>query len=489
MTYQSDDVVRTRPLSGPTSARPSRRWMLTMLGLGLLVAAWVVVNPVSAAPQEPTYVVRSLQAVGGLASTRLLPPQPCFAHRPERTAACLASALPATNLHGAGAGVIAPFLTLPVGLIERVAANGYQATYLARALLGLICVLLLGTAARVLSRWGPWSLTGLVVAATPMLVFLSSTATTVGVETCAALCFGASLLACYQRGEGFGTLFPLVASGVLLALARPAGVAFMLATIIITLPLLRAPRWRGVRPLLALLVVGAASALEVSWSLGHQPHRAVTRSALVDGLHTVLSMPGSLLNLQVGIFGWQDTLPPALLFAAWELMAGFLAAVGLAVGERRLRLALVLAVVVSIGLAVGLRAVVVSPDWDLSGSYLLPTLAMVALVAGVALERSSLRPRLDTLLLGVGAAILQLVALWYEGRRYAVGRNGPLFFPPVAGWAPPGGWWPWLVLAAVGAVLLALSLLPPQRQRPAAQLKGSRPRALVFDTARVSVGR
>jgi len=137
-----------------------------------------------------------------------------------------------------------------------------------------------------------------------------------------------------------------------------------------------------------------------------------------------------------------------------------------------------------------LRAVTVSPDWDTGGTYLLPVLVMIPLVAGVALERGGLRPRLDTLLLGAGAAVLQLVAFWYEGRRYAVGRHGPLLFPPVARWAPPGGWWPWLILAAVGAALLALSLLPPRRgRRPMARPEGRSPQALAFDTTRASVGR
>ncbi|HZV48951.1 MAG TPA: DUF2142 domain-containing protein [Candidatus Dormibacteraeota bacterium] len=491
MAYQTVDVVRTRPLAGPVRVRPSRRWALTVLGLGLLVAAWAFVNPIGAAPQEPAYVVRALEAVGGTVSTRLVPPQPCFAHRPERTAACLASAPPATGVRGAGAGVLTPFLAWPTGQVERIAADGYRATYLARVLLGLICLLLLGAAARVLGHWGLWPLAGLVMAVTPMLIFLSATATTVGVETCAAVCFGAALLARCQREDGDGTLLLLAGSGVLLALARPAGVVFLLAVTVAVLPLLRVSRLRGLGTLAALLAVVAAAVLGASWSLAHQPHRALTGPALAQALLAVVNARGSLLNLQVGVFGWQDTVPPALLFAGWELMLGLLAAAGLTVGGRRSRLALVLAAAVPVALAATLRTVVVRPDWDTGGMYLLPALAMVPLVAGVALERSGLRPRLDTLLLGAGAAVLQLVALWYEGRRYAVGRHGPLVFPPVAQWAPPGGWWPWLVLAAAGAALLALSLVPPLRRerRATARPEEDHPSAVTFDTARASVGR
>ncbi|HZV53080.1 MAG TPA: DUF2142 domain-containing protein [Candidatus Dormibacteraeota bacterium] len=491
MAQQPVDVVRTRPLAGAIRLRPSRRWVLTLLGLASLVAAWIFANPVGAAPQEPAYVVRALAAVSGAVPARLVPPQPCFAHRPERTAACLRSAPPATGVRGPEAGVLTPFLALPTGLVERLASDGYRATYLARALLGLICLLLLGAAARMLGRWGPWPLTGLVVAATPMLVFLSSTATTVGVETCAAICFGAALLVRCQGEDGDGTLLPLAVSGALLALARPAGVVFLLAVVVILLPLLRISRLRGPGTAIALLVVAAAAVLGASWSLTHQPHHTTSGPALARALLAVLGARGALLNLQVGIFGWQDTVPPALLLVLWELMLGLLAAAGLALGGRRLRLALVLAMVVPVLLAAALRTVVVRPDWDTGGTYLLPALAMVPLVAGASLERGGLRPRLDTLLLGAGAAALQLVALWYDGRRYAVGRHGPLVFPSLAQWTPPGGWWPWLALATVGAVLLALSLWPPFRPegRAGARPEEGRPAGVTFDTARVSVGR
>jgi hypothetical protein len=63
---------------------------------------------------------------------------------------------------------------------------------------------------------------------------------------------------------------------------------------------------------------------------------------------------------------------------------------------------------------------------------------------------------LARLFLATGAlvATLHFVALWFNARRYAVGTDGPVFFLGRSHWAPLGGWVPWLLVAAVGAVLL-----------------------------------
>src|SRR5207244_2603704 len=80
-------------------------------------------------------------------------------------------------------------------------ANQFQAVYLGRLALGLLCALLLGAAAWILGRRpSPWPLCGLLAAVTPMVLFVASGIATSGIESCACVCFGAALLALDRAG-------------------------------------------------------------------------------------------------------------------------------------------------------------------------------------------------------------------------------------------------------------------------------------------------
>jgi len=51
--------------------------------------------------------------------------------------------------------------------------------------------------------------------------------------------------------------------------------------------------------------------------------------------------------------------------------------------------------------------------------------------------------------------VLQLVSLYLNSRRYAVGTSGSVWFLPDAQWQPPLGWGVWLIAGAVATALLA----------------------------------
>jgi hypothetical protein len=57
------------------------------------------------------------------------------------------------------------------------------------------------------------------------------------------------------------------------------------------------------------------------------------------------------------------------------------------------------------------------------------------------------------LLASVGGvfALINLLAIFVEAHRYAVGAHGPLGFWTAPLWSPPGGYWPWLTVAMLGA--------------------------------------
>ena len=94
--------------------------------------------------------------------------------------------------------------------------------------------------------------------------------------------------------------------------------------------------------------------------------------------------------------------------------------------------------------------------------HVLPLLAFCPVLAGVViverLRAANLGDALRRLFLAVAvvAGALQLLSLYYNARRYAVGLSGPMVFLGDAEWSPRLGWLPWLVLGAAGAVLLAV---------------------------------
>jgi hypothetical protein len=145
----------------------------------------------------------------------------------------------------------------------------------------------------------------------------------------------------------------------------------------------------------------------------------------------------------------------------WSVLAALLIGAALVIGSFGERLALLLAAATVVVLAAAAYAVILSPvGWELQGRYVLPLTVLLPLLGGFVLYRAGAPTRTDVFLVGLAVAAMQFAAFWENARRYAVGRHGPLDFVNVAEWTPPGGWMPWLVLAAAGCVLVALSLVP-----------------------------
>jgi hypothetical protein len=89
----------------------------------------------------------------------------------------------------------------------------------------------------------------------------------------------------------------------------------------------------------------------------------------------------------------------------------------------------------------------------------MPLLVAFPMLAGEVLVRNRARiSHADAVVLtslATIAAVLQFVAWYLNGRRSAVGTGGTLLFVSHAGWSPPLGWAPWLVVAACGVLGLA----------------------------------
>jgi hypothetical protein len=98
---------------------------------------------------------------------------------------------------------------------------------------------------------------------------------------------------------------------------------------------------------------------------------------------------------------------------------------------------------------------------NVQGRQFLPFVAFV-FVAGGAILAEHVRPlarEISTRLyvvLGIAVGASQAYAVFWNGRRYAVGAEGPLWFFSQAQWSPVLGWGAWMGLACVGGCLLTI---------------------------------
>ncbi len=155
-----------------------------------------------------------------------------------------------------------------------------------------------------------------------------------------------------------------------------------------------------------------------------------------------------------------------LAYIAWYSLVAALVAIALLVGTRRERVVLGTVLAASLLIPVALVAVIMRhTGYGLQGRYVLAFSVLVPLLAGEIVFRgravlTELNARGLVIPFAAVAAVVQLDGLYANARRFAVGVAGPQWFPGKAAvvWAPPGGWWPWLVAMVAGAALLALAV-------------------------------
>ena len=479
---------------------------LLVAGYSLLVLAWVFSNPPGAAPDEPSNYIKTVaigsgqllgrpgnypEATGaafGLTGPqlaraslstrwvqipfRLVPAGfACNAFRPALSAGCLRGGLPqATSTdQPTYAGTYQPFVYLPSGLLTLFANDARTALILARLGIALLCLGLIGLASWLLVRGGrnPLALSGLVVAATPMVVFSSASVSASGPEICAGLCFFAVVLRIAQPNRiDRWDWSALAFSGSVLALSRPLG-AFWVALGGLTLTLVIGPPsvWRrlrsgGIAALVALGIVTLAAGAGFGWEAAFEPHRSASLSEAVAFLPAALASFSQTLRGEIGIFGWLDTDLPALAYSAWYILVLSLVAIAAALGSWRDRLVLLSLVVLSVVVTVVLAAAFVLPlGFGLQGRHVLALTVAVPLFAGEILYRRAGRLRRIAaghwfVAFAALAAAVQAVGWFANARRYAVGVNGPVDFISNAQWTPPLGWWPWMAVAGAGCLAL-----------------------------------
>jgi hypothetical protein len=397
---------------------------------------------------------------------------------PNVSARCLNDSPPVTEAHDwfISAATYQPLPYLVPAAISRIGVHPDTLDRLMRAGKALISLLLLGAAIFVL--WCPRSrlvsLVGLVVAVTPMAVFLSATLNPSALEIMSALTFTGALLrltrAETERRFARWAWVIVAVSGFVLALSRTTGPVWVVLSLAVTVPagarafLTMALTWkRWAVP--SLVAVFLAILLNRWWEYLYGVRLTIDLTPLNASLLEGLTELPRLLLEQIGVFNHLEFSMPWWAYELWQALAVALVVTALLVATRQQRLLLLTSIVAVLAVPLLLVAATMRhTGFGLQGRYVLAFSIVVPLLAGDILVRRHERLRaLDAqglfLPCAVTAGFVQFVAWWTNARRFAVGIGGPRWFLSSAEWSPPWGWTFWLVLAAAGGCLLVATAL------------------------------
>ena len=473
-------------------SRPRRVFTVAFMLTFLSMAAWSLATPLFASPDEPAHVLRAVsldhgqligRSIGGDSNPNTSVTVPASIGEGSRYPACFAFKIlmPASCAHplttnGAevkvetSAGRYPPLYYAVVGLPSWVSEStgGIYAMRLVSAALSALFVALAFMSICVWSRRKFMSV-GVLLALTPMTLFLGGVVNPNGPEICAALCtWVAGLVLVLDRADDppRGLVIVLTASTVMLMLSRgvsPLWVALIAVVLAILAgreaitSLLRRPSLR-----VPLAVVALAAVVAVVWVvLAHANDLMVGESTSKNGseqlLLTIWSLTGNWLQQMIGVFGWLDTPAPLLTYLVWYVAIGVVVLLALSSTRARGNVALLflVALVVLVPMAISYReAHRLGLFWQ--GRYTLPMATGIPVLATALIDGTAvlgaIRSRL-TVLLCLAIGVADVAAFYTAQRRYASGLPGPL--DVLNGkWAPPLGNGAMAVWSLIATVLL-----------------------------------
>jgi len=467
--------VVARPAGQRTGARVFAWFFVSLF---LVLGAWSLANPLTAAPDEPGNAIKAAAVVRGqlvgerddpaqLGSGRFTVPAVvafanemprCFAHLPEQPASCMptppddAGALtPATST----ASAENPLYYAVVGLPSLVPA-GPATLYLMRLVNAALCALMLAwafTQATTL-RPGSWVPIGALLAVTPMVAFLGSSINPAALEVAAAAALWVSLSA-VLRDDHVALRSRFVAIAIIASVFVNLGsLAPLLLAVVVLASVLSVPwsKTKGVLaerrtwPWLGMLGLATLAALIWSGTAGAFDGAGVLRRPSLGfgtAVQTSLGDTSAYIANMIGQFGWLDTKLPTwlVMFVAGAL--GTVVILGLALGRRRERTAILsLGFITIAGLtALGaLQALYTGPVWAgrpfLSAAVGLPVLATYATARAVG-DRARVVARRATILLGSAWVLYQAGAFVINVHRYQKGADAGLLAVLAGQWNPP----------------------------------------------------
>ncbi len=483
-----------------TSRRGLAAFLVATAASFLAMAVWSLSSPLTSSPDEPVHMIKAAAVVRGELIGRRVgsPTQPlgvvdvpafyanlknipdCYHRKPTIPASCA----PAT--HGGSTTkpvviYVAPYPPLYYAIvgIPSLLGDHDAELYLMRLVSALLSALMIGLAAFSIARWSSsrLALGGLVVAATPMVLFLGGTVNPAGLEASAGIALWASgsvLVLEHLDDPPLGLVAVATGTAALLALIGPispfwvALIAALLLAVADWRAVLGAVRLRRVQIAAGLLfVVGALATAWIvanhsydTYSTSHVPMSVPETTILATSFeHNDFYVPG-----MIGVFGWFDTWSPQLTYIVWYLMVGLLALGGAVVSKLRPALTLVVTAVAIVVVPVAISSSQVHRlGYIWSGKETLPLAVGLPILGAALLARSSLERHASRLtgLVCAAAFVAQCAAFYEMLRRYAVGTKGPYFsFLFSSKWQPIIGLkgalvWEVAVLAIAGLVTWA----------------------------------
>ena len=463
-----------------------------------MICAWSLATPIAAAPDEPAHIVQAVAIVHGqfdgptrrttfgvIASVHV--PgwaadtiAPCFVWRdlvtnPKQTGIALAcrDTLSETTRSTAAEDQFAnaPPLYYLVAGIPSVFLSGVSALYAMRFTSGFLNACLVALGISLLIRYYPRRipLLGVLIALTPMVLFLLAVVSSSGLEISsafAAWCGGLCLVEHPQVPRGLAVWTAVAA--VLLVLSRPTSPldAAIIAVVVAVLI-----GWRGLRPRLRSLVplwspvlvaMIVAGSFLVAFGSPHLTGAAPAHPAgLLSNMWTNLRRTGVDLRQCIGDFGWLDTPVPDWVVIVWMSCIGIVTALALTLSAPCRRALPVLALLI-----LAMPEILYAPQMDTvnvhwQGRYWLPVVVGFPLVASTFRwpsrwlgHRPIVRRWIPVaVVLGLGLALLaaQVGSFLHALTRYEVGLGVRAGSPTV--WLPPGGQDPVVVAFVAGAVV------------------------------------
>ncbi len=465
--------------------------------IGFIAVTWALATPVFASPDENAHAAKAIAQVHGelLPHTREGSRQPaydlpdsylyspgvtCFAFSPQVTASCHAElgSLGGTNWFGDWVGSYNPVYYYAVGW-PSLFLGGSTGIYAMRIVSALLCSALLAGAfvAAFAGRRARWMPMGLAFLAAPMTMFLAGSVNPQGVEFSGGALLAIALLRLLERSSrpvdgAFSrrNLWILVTIGAtVLAIARATGPLWVIVIVVGIFVVfgirqsLTLFRERSSYPWLAVIVgFGLFSVLWtlITGSLSAQAEAAdapLVGGTFVQGFWVMLRETPFYLQSAAGIFGWQDTVLPAVGYSLFFGALAILFSLAFSGTGRRSRLVVVAALAAAVLVPAVVQAISVSRTgiiWQ--GRYGLFLYLAVILVAAWLLSHDA--PKIASLSVPMTAIVAALLGVYGVGafvvvlHRYVVGSGGTVGeMLSAPQWQPPLGW-PALVLLNLLAV-------------------------------------
>jgi hypothetical protein len=465
------------------TASSRRVWWTSFLLVATLGAMWGLASPPFAGPDEPAHVIRShaldhgqltgdeprprvakrqgeqdVLVVRAPAIYRSAAETVCFAFRRDVPASCLefAGTTHETDV-ATSAARHPPAYYAVVGTVSWLHRPGAGTVYLMRFLGAIIMGAFAATAITSLRRSTAPSLVaaGLLLAVTPMVLFVSGVVNPSVLEIAASLALwvaGLVLVSGTHKRVDKRLVTVLGLAGCTLALSRQLG-PLWLGLIALTMLamasrelLVNLARSNWARLWGGLIVASALA--QVGWDILIKPLDAspLEQQNHFDSAEILRNTFGASFNRvreMIGSFGWLDTPAPALTWVSWIAAIGFIVLLAFIWARRRdlfILSGLLVAIVAVPALLESARYEEVG-NFFWQGRYTLPLGVGLPLLSAITLAstergRQLARSRL-LFIIGVVVGVAHVLAFAQNLRRYTIGYDGEIQFWTHPAWSPP----------------------------------------------------